>query len=143
MKEKVIEFVTFSEIRSPYENIDRFEFRKDRPYKWLQKVCFYVLRKLCAYSISESVTIERHVLNGEKFIDRILKQRQELISKFNMEPDRLLIGAEDYADLMDETMSNHQFYFNATYGRYDRYLNLKVEVIPWMRGCIVMPKEKT
>ena len=77
---------------------------------------------------------------------RIAKQRSAVFKLLNREPKELLIGAEDYAELMRETPAHYLFDFNAQYVRGERgvaqIMGLKVRVIPWMRGVLVIPPDE-
>ena len=136
---QTIEFVRLTELRTHFDNTEAFQLRVDRPAAWLQKTCFFVLRKLRAFYIGETMTIERHTLDARSFIDRLFKQQEGIKQFFNMRPTRLLIGAEDYAELMHEAAATQMFSFNAEYGYGREILGMTVQVIPWMRGCLVMP----
>lgn len=142
---EVIDVIRQERITSVVEIKEAFEFRKDRPAHWLQKLCIWTLRKLGAFHHGEVVTFERHVIgkNGRRFMDRLFEQRRNLLNGFDREPTRLLIGADDYAELMQEATREH-FHFDAEYmrgngDRYPKVCGLRVEVIPWMRGVLVMP----
>ena len=139
MKAQVIEFVTLKENRTPFDNAEAFQLRKDRPAQWLQKTCLFVLRKLRAFHVEELVTVDRRVINSGAFIDRLFNQRKDIEFHFNMKPNTLLIGAEDYAELMNEPMAEQMFSFNSEYGFGREVFGMKVHVIPWMRGCLVLP----
>jgi hypothetical protein len=139
-----IEVIRQERITTVVEIKEAFEFRKDRPAHWLQKLCIWTLRKLGAFHHSEVVTFERHVIGkkGRRFMERLFEQRCNLRDAFNREPTRLLIGADDYAELMQEATREY-FHFDAEYmrggERYPKVCGLRVEVIPWMRGVLVMP----
>ena len=136
---QTIEFVQVRERRIPFDRQDAFQFRKDRPCLWLQRACLFVLRKLRTYSIGETLQIERHVIDPTSFIERIVRQIEEMEFYFNTRPSELLIGSEDYAAIMNEAAALQYFSFDAEY-RYGRSVcGLAVKVIPWMRGCLVMP----
>jgi hypothetical protein len=140
---ETIEVIRLERLSSVVEIKESFEFRKDRPAHWLQKLCIWTLRKLGAFHHGEVVTFERHVIgkNGRRFMDRLFEQMHNLLDAFDREPSRLLIGAEDYAELMQEATREY-FTFDAEYmrgGRYPKVCGLHVEVIPWMRGVLVMP----
>jgi hypothetical protein len=140
---EVIDVIRHERVSSFVEVKEAFEFREDRPAHWLQKLCVWTLRKLGAFHHSEVVTIERHVIgkNGRRFIDRLFEQMRNLRDAFDREPSRLLIGADDYAELMQEATREY-FSFDAEYmrgGRHPKVCGLRVEVIPWMRGVLVMP----
>lgn len=141
-----IECIGFQQIPVFTEMKDAFEFREDRPAHWLQRLCLWTLRKLGCHASLETVKIERHVIGrkGERFTDAILRQADNLLD-FNRQPARLLIGAEDYAKLMGEPTFETGFNFHTEYnigngrGRRPTVCGLTVEVIPWMRGMLVMP----
>lgn len=118
-----------------------YSIRKDRPLVWLQRACCWVLRKLKAWHVAPiETTVERHLIDANTFMERIWKSSRALADGFDMKPGRLLIGAEDYCHLMKEVEPSTQpFSFDARYGYADRYMDLKVEVIPWMRGILLLP----
>lgn len=134
-----IEFVSLSNKRIRFDDTEAFQLRQDRPAIWIQKVCFFVLRKLRAFHVGERIEIERHRIDASTFMDRLFKQRYGIEQFFNMRPTRLLIGSEDYADIMREVAVNNMFSFQAQYGYGREILGMTVEVIPWMRGVLVMP----
>lgn len=122
---------------------DAFELRKDRPAIWLQRACIWVLRKLGCFACTEYIEYQRHEIgrNGRTFMERLMEQRDAIYGTFNRDPTRLLIGAEQYAEIMREKASTAYFDFDAEYmkdGRYPRIMGLHVEVIPWMRGIVLL-----
>lgn len=135
----VIQFIVSDELRSVTTFKDAYEFRRDRPAKWLQKLCLWVLRKLKCYHLKDTVTIQRHRLDARTFMERLFKQKSELSKLFNREPKRMLIGSEDYFEMMNEPTIYQGFTFNAEYGKGRHIYGLEVQVIPWMRGLLVMP----
>lgn len=136
---QVIEFVEWRELRSPFEHKDTYELREDRHSPWLQRTLFWALGKLGAFSKGESITTERYVIEADDFMERLFKQEHALEGYFNRKPTRLFIGADDYAQLMNHPTVSHYFAFDAQY-HYGREVHgLRVTVVPWMRGMLVMP----
>lgn len=140
---EVIDVVRLDRVPEVRELKEAFEFREDRSFHWLQRLCIWTLRKIGAFACTEFVTYERHVIgkNGRRFMDRLFDQMHNLQDSFDREPKRLLIGAEDYAELMKEATTEY-FSFDAEHMRgirYPKVCGLTVEVIPWMRGVLVMP----
>jgi hypothetical protein len=122
---------------------DAFELREDRPALWLQRVCLWVLRKLGCFACKETIDYQRHVFGdkGRDFMSRLWERKDALWGSFEREPTRLLIGAEQYAEMMRETASSAYFEFNAEYmkgGRHPKVMGLHVEVIPWMCGMLLL-----
>ena len=138
MKQQIVEFVSMREVRTTYEKKDVYQLRKDRPARWLQKVCLWVLRKLGAYHIVDDVKIERYVIDADNFMSRLYKQ-QGVLLRLDMDPTHLLIGAEDYAELMREVAATEMLTFRAEYYHGHSIMGMTVHVIPWMRGCLVLP----
>jgi hypothetical protein len=141
------------------ESTDVFSFRADRPkhFHWLQKLCLTTLKWLRAYDQTKGVKIVRHNIgpNGSTFIDRLFKQYENVYDIIDIRPTRIIIGAKDFAELMNSTLSNQYFNFMAEYKYVDKgngdplhrphylqpytILNMQVEVIPWMEGCVILP----
>ena len=109
MKESVVAFVEHNRIRHTFESADKFCFRKDRPMLWLQRVCFFVLRKLGAFGTQEVFEVERHVIEPGKFMDALFHQMHTVESFFNYRPKRILIGSAQYAELMHEAVSRYRY----------------------------------
>jgi hypothetical protein len=147
------EYITVVDVR-PVPKIvpmeDAFEFREDRPARWLQRACLWVLRKLGCYAAKEVIEYQRHHIgrDGERFMMRLMRAKASIQGAFAREPQRLLIGSEQYAELMEETLSNSYFAFEAQSfwgngpGRPPTIVGLTVEVIPWMRGMLLLPVGK-
>ena len=136
----VVQAVRLERIDTVTKALDRYEFRVDRSAHWLQRLCFWILGKLGAYADLHTVTIERrHVREAPS---RATPEPAERIQP--PVPTQLLIGSEDYAGLMSESLSHQMFDFDSRYFMGNGDLEptvhgLKVRVIPWMRGLLVMP----
>lgn len=136
---QTIEFITLNTIAEHYDVTVAFQLRTDRSLPWLQKICIFVLRKLGAFYRGQTLTVERHPIDAKSFMERIVRQRAELEVLFYRQPTQLLIGAEDYAELMDELVAaTRLFSFKADYNVANQVFGLTVKVVPWMRGVLVM-----
>ncbi len=140
-----VQFVTLVDKLTPFEYTESFEFRKDRPAHWLQKTCLFILRKLKAFHFGKTVSVERLEIDTKDFMERLWKQKSELHNYFNMRPTVLLIGSEDYAELMQSKTINQAVSFQVEYRFSSRnreeniksmILGMTVHVVPWMRGCV-------
>jgi hypothetical protein len=139
VRKQHIEFVAIQPTTIRFDRPDAFALRLDQKWPWLQRVCIAILRKLGAYDIGETVKIERSTIDAPTFMERLFKQQSNITQFFNVRPTRLLIGSEDYAELMREAVTTGQFNFRAEYGIGREICGLKVEVVPWMRGVLVLP----
>lgn len=144
---------TVSRIYSP----TKFQFRVELGWHWLQKVCFWTLRKIGAQAVEFDSQITRLDIQYKSFMERIGKQQAELMTRYALEGKYLLMGAQDYSELMsDSTYLNHMIHFSipdAIYRNEDSMdrrtmipetktiiMNLNVVIVPWMKGMMVMPE---
>ena len=141
--------VTFIEPHTKFKVVtdnNAFAVREDRPHVWLQKVCCWVLRKLGAYRVDTQTKIEYRTIDADTFMGRVAKQHASVFELLNRRPKELLIGAQDYAELMHEANTHFPFSFSASYVVGERgvaqIMGLKVRVIPWMRGVLVVPPDE-
>ena len=137
-----IDVIELRHVREIKEFKEAFQLRKDRPAMWLQRACLWVLRKLGCYAELETIKVERHEIGryGDSFMQRLLARRNAVYGSFEREPKKLLIGSAEYAELMKEAVSNSPFQFEARYfkGADQTVYGLKVEVIPYMRGMLLL-----
>jgi hypothetical protein len=139
---QTIEFVDLVTTKVPCVSADAFSLRKDRPAQWLQAVCFYILRRIGAYHAYETEAVTRHVIDKGTFTDRLLKQWHDVECSHHSHPSHVYMGSEDYAAIASErAVVTHPFSFNTEYGINGgrEVYGLKVTVLPWMRGCLVIP----
>lgn len=139
-----VEFVSIRRKTWMVPQEDAYELRPDRPAFWLQRLCCAVLRKLGAFRMEEQEGYQRISFDKGEFMQRLLKQRAALKGDFNREPKVLLIGAEDFCELMRLPDIDRFIEFDTEYrmgGGQRGYIviGLRVQVVPWMRGAVVMP----
>jgi hypothetical protein len=141
-----VEFTSYIPTVVKFDDTKRFEFRKDKKWHRLQHACFWVLTKIGAFSKGETVTFNRMTIDADDFMEQIFKQRSELARQFYKDGQRLLIGA----DTFDELMGSKQMIrlrdslvfdarFNVVNANGAQIMGLKVEIIPWMSGMVVLP----
>lgn len=141
MRPYTVEFVATKSITTMVPMFDAFEFKPKGRAQWLQRLAwrFLTWRRAMDQAYEPTVTVTRHLIDADKFMDRILKQKRALFDGFRKEGQRLVIGSEDYFELMSEPAIHHHFNFKAEVGMRGRLMCLDVEVVPWMRGAVVMP----
>ena len=107
---------------------------------WWDRVRWRLVRLLGGTDPFDSVKVTRIPIDADDFMVKLYKQKRHLYEYFNREPKMLLIGAEDYENMMNSPVIQKEIQFSASfhYGQFERY-GLTVKVIPWMRGAVVMP----
>jgi hypothetical protein len=125
-----------------YVNKELFEFRKDKKHHWLQKLCFWVLSKIGSHSIGEKVSYTQHRIDTPNFMEKLYRQKHGLLDLYNAEGERLLIGNDEYMELTGNPEIRHMMHFTGEYrGRHGELLGMKITVIPWMSGILVVPRD--
>lgn len=118
---------------------DAYMVRKDGRLVWLQRVCAWLLSKLGKHAIEREVTLERHVIDSDDFMQRVFQQCDDIVRLFNREPKNLLVGTEDFAEIMGAAQASQPFTFQSEYWHRGKIFGLTVQVVPWMKGILVMP----
>lgn len=72
-------------------------------------------------------------------VENIFKKKSDLMRNFHKDGQRILIGGADFQELMATPFISTQFMFSAQCNSSYGILGMNIEVIPWMRGMIVMP----
>lgn len=141
MNPYTVEFVAQESISTMVPILDAFKFKPKGRAQWLQRIAWRFLNWRCAMdpAYEQTITVKRHLIDADKFMDRLFKQRRALLNGYHKEGQRLVIGSEDYFELMGEPAIHHHFHFNAEISMDRKLMGMNVEVVPWMRGAVVMP----
>jgi hypothetical protein len=128
---------------------DQFKLCTERGHVWLQRMAIWVLRRLGCNAITIRVEATRVTVNTDHFMSNLIAQDRELVSMYHQRGDRLLLGNEEFHKLVNcDILNNHPISFEAAYRHTVREGNeysiggfkMKVTVIPWMKGMLVLPK---
>lgn len=115
------------------------QFPVEPKYKWWNKYRWKLVKLLGGVDPNETVKITRIPIRANTFMEKLYKQKSYLFEMFYREPKELLIGASDYEEMMGDKNIMQMFSFDAEYGLNHRINGLKVTVIPWMKGIVIMP----
>lgn len=133
-----IEFVQTRETITRFDNTEAYQFRKDLGHHWLQKICFWILKKLGCYYFDYKSEFTTVAVDPDNFMEKLFQQQSALLD-LDRRPKTLLIGGEDFQRLMSTREISQYMYFEGRY-KYLRLIEtLEVHVIPWMQGMLVMP----
>jgi hypothetical protein len=139
MIEQPVEFVMYRDVQHLFLHSDVYAYRANGKLPWLQRLCFWVLEKLDAQWREHVVKTERVSFLPRDFMESLFRQKPEVAAMLGREPATLLIGAPDFEELMRQPEIHQYCNFHAIYGKDRRLLDLKVQIVPWMRGLLVMP----
>ena len=153
--EQPVQFVQIRrEIQSSFlSNI--YQFRQDRPCRWLQKAAFWILGKLSCFAIQHQTVSAYDVVDTHKLVDSLWKQQQATFEFYHhIKASCLLVGPQEFNELMSLDVT-HPLSINTQYMWadvvHDRWgmpspphvtrNQMRVTVIPWMKGFLVLPKD--
>jgi hypothetical protein len=133
-----VEFVEIKGVRHRRTLKTAYAVNEKRRAVWLQRFCCWVLGKLGAFYDYQEITAVRHRFDSDTFMERIFKN-ETVVREFNCEPKELLIGPEQFSELMGSPEIHNYLTFQTTYHKGRKILGLTVRVIPWMDGILVVP----
>lgn len=141
MKSKYVMGVSLSEVVSVTMGEDIFEFKAKGRAVWLQRILFWVLRKLKCYGSIKTATVHQIPLGRlEKDFVPTIMAAEESQWKFHREPECIIIGSKEFAELTSVMVPPSEFSFTAEYYQNRTICGLPVYVTPWMSGWVVLPK---
>ena len=140
---QVIQFYQTDTVREYVELADQYQLRADRKMLWLQRICFWVLKKIGARAVRTDLLIKKNTIDIKNLFDLVLRQQYELYGKYLLESRHLLVGYDEYSKFMDGTLNSH-FAFEVPKHQLNNGLvvsGMRVTLVPWMSGVLVLPKE--
>jgi hypothetical protein len=136
-----VHFVTHQESTLRRPLLDRYELNPSRGHVWLQRLAIWVLRRLKCYAFEHITTRTAFRFNPASFTEKILGQRSYLWRLYHREGCVLLIGSKDFSELMNAPEFQQHLSFGSPYMVNGTVYNMRVVIIPWMEGVLVVPKE--
>lgn len=135
-----IEFLTMEKYDFPVRHDNVFALNTRRKAVWLQRACIWILRKLGCEWTEITSKARRVVIEPRGFMQELHRQRAEIVSQLHGEPAVLLIGSEDFEQMMSTEVGGQSFCFNGEYMMDRRIYGLRVCVLPYLRGMVVIDK---
>lgn len=118
---------------------DRFKYRKEKGWRRLQKVCFWVLRKIGAYDLVE-VDPVRTVKRFDylSIWERIHEPYCELRSR-GVSPKTLYMGPSSHKEFIDFMHSEvFTLDFSACRTGRNEFMGMEIVFVPWMDGELLV-----
>jgi hypothetical protein len=143
MKTYDIAFIDRNEIRESVISKNKYWYNELMGHKIVQKICFWVLGKIGCNALDETISIERTKINTDEFMLKLLEEGSDVLYNYHHRGEYLLLGPDDFNRLMDVNYKSGQmFHFNSQYHYGREMFGMKIVVIPWMSGIMVVPKLK-
>lgn len=138
----IVQFVETRESVRSFIVPDHFKFKPRGRMQFLQRWAWRFLqwRLALEQAYEDRSFFTRHTIDVDDVMQRLMKQRESAFAH-GFDPKELLIGSEDFAEMMGSPRIHQAMEFHTEYSRDRRVMGLRVRVIPWMRGTLVMPRE--
>jgi len=133
---KYIEMATTHEV---VEFKDHFTFRKDRKHYRLQRFALWILRKLGCYSNVAQPKVSYHEFNPKNILEGILGQKGGILKSYDYRGEYVLMGPKQFDELGGFLEVNKLFSFKVEVYSNERVFDMKIIIIPWMDGVLVVP----
>lgn len=121
----------------------RFEYKPAKGWRLLQRLCFWLLAKIGAFAC-ETIQTESITLDDKRLSMQLIEKHIREVNRLMHEPTRLVMGAEDWSELMGDPVLTGALRFSAPVDLREgptRIFGIDVTILPWMRGLVVLPKE--
>lgn len=134
-----------------------YEFRKDRGWHWLQRLCFWVLRKIGAQRLATIKTVTYGPFErNDKLSEAIFQLVENALGwpRFDEIQWQIVMGRDTYRTLISDKELAHAFGFlyplevrspYPNFGPFDPYTRgqvygIDITVLPWVDGFALVPK---
>ncbi len=124
-----------------------FEYTPAKGWAWLQRLCFRFLEWRKCFAHEEIQNYKSYVLERKTLLDYIRKQYRKIQERYYLEGFEIVMGPSDYHELrLDPEIRNvMDFEFRLTDEERRMYphgkvFGMRVRIVPWMTGCLVLPK---
>lgn len=131
-----------------FDEPDTFRFRPERGWKPLQKLCCFILSKIGAINTRIEESIQRIDIREKDFMTAFMRQHNEIMKRCQYTPERVYMGREDFCEFasLPEFKYSAPVSFKARHEVWymsERFIiGLPITVIPWMKGVLIVPKER-
>lgn len=130
------EFITSSKIEGVY-NSNNWKPKT----KWKQFLKKHIERFLSQEKIEyiSKKSCFNHIRIDENNILEQLRIGREILARAHHEARHILVGRDTYYNILGEL--NSMLTFTSNYFYDQEVMGMKITVIPWMEGVVVLPKE--
>ena len=124
---------------------DKFVINSKHNMNWIQRLAYKYLTKVGVIvpGMTEQIKISHFTIDKSKVLENLRAQLGDIYQITNSRNNRVLMGYDDFRRMVDlpELNRSHLFRFDINDDRDDRIMGMKIEVIPWMTGVLVIPND--
>ena len=97
---QIVQPVGLKESLRSYLEPGRYALTPKAGWVPLQRLCLWVLDRIGAQAYATSVEYSTYTIDAQTFQENLYEQRRSLFQTFNSEVDYVLVGREDYMEIM-------------------------------------------
>lgn len=133
----------------------KFEYNQKGKIKFLQKICFWVLKKLDCQIKDTEIKYTRTEINLDSLFDAVVENRVMMRMIYNREAEYLIVGKDLYEKFMKDVSNsmNDLISFQVPYEyklkvqsngvrQESIFRGLKVVLVPYLDGIFCLPNLK-
>jgi len=120
---------------------DIFTYRRDRPAYWLQRICFWTLKKLGCTWQKKCEEIRWCSFTSTDLRKVIRKQTHEIMRHSSHRPKYILLGHEALRELHFECLQN-QMDFDISNLDHPTFEGMHLILVPWFDGILCLEELK-
>lgn len=117
---------------------EAFAFRTDKRAKWLQKACFWILRKLGCYYQEAFSSTSTLTVNCKNLQELIVRQRHECQYNHGRDVEGIVLGPEESNELFREVVD--VLTLKMPCDGPPEFRGMKLYCLPWAKGVTLLPK---
>jgi len=123
---------------------ENLTYSRGTSWKWLGGLAEKFLKRIgwLKNDWFTSTTFETISFNPEHVLEFVHTQLSDLMRRYNMQDGTIIIGGQDFAKVSKAILNTPFQYNTEIYDQHRRHIcGLKVCVIPWMEGIVIVPQE--
>lgn len=140
-----IEGVTRERMIEHLKLANTFSYNEKKGWAWLQRLCFRFLSWRGCQHERAVTSFTRRRIDPDMVVEALFKQKRTVTEMLGRGGEIVIIGSEDYAQMMRESELGSPLCFSANYdhaaGGHRTAMGLRVVVVPWISGMVVLPRE--
>jgi hypothetical protein len=122
-------------------SVNKWKFAPTKRWAWLHRAAWWFLKKTSGVNnaIECKTTYKEVVIDNKLIAERIMQTINEL-NIANIRPAEIFMGPDEFSEAMYEMRDSYSFSVPMGYNR--EIFGLRVTIIPWMRGMVVVPERR-
>lgn len=136
---QTITILKTNKVNNLFLHEELFKYNSEKKYRWLQKLCFWCLKKLHCQYMEEQIQTTQVQLNTKHLLDFVMEQIITIERDHYMTPGIIFVGSNNFKRFCD---SRHDDLIMTPIDLKSPSLHgIKLQVVPWMEGILVIPRE--